>query len=312
MTARLLQLAARAVVLAFGVMLIAFVLLRLIPGDPVHLLLGEHATDALVATYRARLGLDGSLAAQFVRYVGRVLHGDLGTSLRTGAHVTDLIARTLPVTMWLIAVTVIVALALAVPLALAAALHRHTWFGRAFRVGTSVLLAMPVFYSGLLLLLLFAVHLRVAPVAGYAGAFPRNLASLWLPALTLCGPMVPILARVLHSSITATLDQEFVESAIVRGVGIVPFLWRYLLRPSLPPTISLLGYMVGNLLSAAVVVELVFNLPGIGTALIVDGVLLRDYPVVQGIVLVFGLVVVTVSLLSELINGWLDPRTQPA
>jgi peptide/nickel transport system permease protein len=147
-------------------------------------------------------------------------------------------------------------------------------------------------------------------VAGYETRFPENLSYLWLPALTLSGVMVPIVARVLQSSIVDTLEQEFVESAIVRGVSALPFTWRYLLRPSLPPTISLLGYMIGQLFSAAVVVEIVFNLPGIGTALIVEGVLLRDYTVVQGIVLIFGFIVVFVSLLSDLVSGWLDPRTK--
>lgn len=307
---RIAQRLGRAFVVAFGVMVLSFLLLRFIPGDPVQLLLGDAATDQLVAAYRERLGLNGSLPEQLARYIANVVRGDLGTSLRTGAHVNDTIARGLPVTLWLIAVAEVMTLAMAVPLALAAAVYRRTWFGQVFRVGSSVLIATPVFYSGLLLLLLFSLRLQIAPVAGYSPSFPRNLYYLWLPALTLCGVMVPIIARVLQRSIVETLQQEFVESAIVRGVARLPFIWRYLLRPSLPPTISLLGYMVGQLLSAAVVVEIVFNLPGIGTALIVDGVLVRDYPVVQGIVLVFGLIVVLVGVLSDLLNSWIDPRTR--
>jgi peptide/nickel transport system permease protein len=301
---------ARAFVVAFGVMVISFLLLRFIPGDPVQVLLGDAATDQLVAAYRERLGLNGSLPEQLVRYVVHVSRGDLGTSLRTSAQVTDTIARALPVTLWLILLAEVMTLAMAVPLALAAALYHRTWFGQLFRIGSSILIATPVFYSGLLLLLLFSLRLQIAPVAGYSPKFPLNLAYLWLPALTLCGVMVPIVARVLQGSIVETLQQEFVESAIVRGVGRLAFIWRYLLRPSLPPTVSLLGYMVGQLLSAAVVVEIVFNLPGVGSALIVDGVLVRDYPVVQGIVLVFGLIVVVVSGLADILNGWIDPRTR--
>lgn len=299
----------RSILVGFGVMTIAFVLLRLVPGDPIQVLLGDAATPDLVATYKEQLGLDGSLPEQYIRYVGSVLRGDLGTSISAGVSVNTTIARSLPVTMWLIIVTMIFALAMALPLSIAAALYRRTWFGHFFRVGSSILLATPVFYSGLILLLIFAINLKVAPVAGYKPAFPTNMGYLWLPALVLCGVMVPITARVLQSSIIDTLDQEFVETAVVRGLGRLTFMWRYLLRPSLAPTISLLGYMIGSLLSAAVVVELVFNLPGIGTALIVEGVLLRDYPVVQGIVLVFGLIVVVVSFLSDLVSGWLDPRT---
>lgn len=300
----------QSLLVGFGVMVIAFALLRFIPGDPVQILLGDAATPELVEAYRQDLGLNGTLPEQFVTYLSNVLRGDLGKSLQTRASVNSIIARTLPVTLWLIVVTVVFALVLSLPLAVLAALNRHTWFGHSFRIFSSVLLATPVFYSGLLLLLFFALQLKIAPVAGYTTKFPNNLAYLWLPALTLCGVMVPILARVLQSSLIETLEQEFVESAIVRGLGTIPFTWRYLLRPSLAPTVSLLGYMIGQLLSAAVVVELVFNLPGIGTSLIVEGVLLRDYPVVQGIVLVFGLIVVLCSFLADVISGWLDPRTR--
>ena len=124
------------------------------------------------------------------------------------------------------------------------------------------------------------------------------------------GALVPILARVLQSSIVETMEQEFVETAIVRGLPKPVLVWRYLLRPSLAPTISLLGYILGQLLSATVVVEIVFNLPGMGTALVSEGVLLRDYPLVQGIILVFALIVVVVSFLSDTLSGWLDPRTR--
>lgn len=300
----------RSILVGFGVMTIAFFLLRLVPGDPVQLLLGDSGTPEAVEAYRRTLGLTGTLPEQFFSYLANILRGDLGTSIALRASVNSIIARSLPVTLWLIVVTIILALAIALPLSIAAAVYRRTWFGHTFRVGSSILLATPVFYSGLILLLLFAIQLRIAPVAGYKAAFPANLGYLWLPALVLCGVMVPITARVLQSSIIDTLDQEFVETAVVRGLGRLTFTWRYLLRPSLAPTISLLGYMIGQLLSAAVVVELVFNIPGIGTSLIVEGVLTRDYPVVQGIVLVFGLIVVVVSFLSDLVSGWLDPRTQ--
>src|SRR5690606_7637895 len=133
---------------------------RFIPGDPVAILLGDAATPALVEQYREAMGLNGSLAEQFVDYLGNVARGNLGTSLQTRASVNATIARTLPVTLWLIAVTIVMALVLALPLALAAAIYRRTWFGHLFRIVSSVLLATPVFYSGLLLLLLFAVQLK--------------------------------------------------------------------------------------------------------------------------------------------------------
>lgn len=308
-TSRLVRSAARAILVSFGVMMITFVLVRLIPGDPVQILLGENATAELVAHYREVLGLNGSLPQQFVVYLGKLAHGSLGTSIVTNQSVNSVIARTFPVTAWLVALTVVMALVLALPLGVLAAVHRRTWFGQVFRVGTSILLATPTFYSGLLLILFLAIRLHLAPVAGYQPGFPQNLRSLWLPALTLCTIQVPILARVLQSSITDTLEQEFVETAIVRGLPRAVFVIRYLLRPSLAPTVALIAYMMGQLLGSAVMVEIIFNLPGIGTALVMEGVLARDYPLVQGIVLVFGLVVVGFSFLSDTISEWLDPRT---
>ncbi len=301
---------ARAALAALGVLIVTFTLIHLIPGDPVEILLGDAATEELVAEYRKILGLEGTLPEQFLDYLGAVLRGDLGTSILTRQSVNAVVARTLPMTAWLITVTVVMALLMAIPLGVTAAILRGTWFDHAFRVATSISLATPSFYMGLLLILLFAVRLGLAPVAGYQPGFPGNLYYLWLPAFTMSGALVPILSRVLQSSIVETMDQEFVETAIVRGLPKPVLIWRYLLRPSLAPTISLLGYILGQLLSATVVVEIVFNLPGMGTALVVEGVLLRDYPLVQGIILIFALVVVVVSFLSDTVSGWLDPRTR--
>ena len=309
-TIRALRNLARAALAALGVLIVTFTLIHLIPGDPVEILLGDAATEELVAEYRKILGLEGTLPEQFLDYLGAVLRGDLGTSILTRQSVNAVVARTLPMTAWLITVTVVMALLMAIPLGVTAAILRGTWFDHAFRVATSISLATPSFYMGLLLILLFAVRLGLAPVAGYQPGFPGNLYYLWLPAFTMSGALVPILSRVLQSSIVETMDQEFVETAIVRGLPKPVLIWRYLLRPSLAPTISLLGYILGQLLSATVVVEIVFNLPGMGTALVVEGVLLRDYPLVQGIILIFALIVVVVSFLSDTVSGWLDPRTR--
>ncbi len=301
----------RALLVGFGIMVIAFTLIRLIPGDPVMILLGDQATPESVVQYRAYLGLNGSIPEQFVNYVSGVLRGDLGTSVITRQPVINTVSRRLPVTLWLIGTTVILALLMALPIGVLAALYRRSWFGQVFRIGASVLLATPVFFSGVVAILLISIQLGLAPVAWSErnSAFPNNLRYLWLPALVLCTVLVPILARVLQSSVVDTLEQEFVESAVVRGLPRRILVWRYLLRPSMAPTIALLGYMIGALLGAAVVVELVFNIPGIGTALI-DAVLNRDYSMVQGILFVFGFIVVLVSFASDVVSGWLDPRTK--
>lgn len=290
-------------------MVVAFSLIHLIPGDPVLLLLGDQATPENVAELRRALGLNGSIPEQFWAYLTHLVRGDLGTSLATRLSVTSIVARTLPVTLWLVAMTAVFGVILSVPLAIAAALYRGTWYEQLFRIATSMFLGMPVFFSGLLAILLFAITLRLAPVAGYEAPVPGNLRFLWLPALVNCGVLVPILSRVLQSSLVETLEQEFVETAIVRGLPRYILVWRYLLRPSLAPTVALLGYILGQLLGAAVVVEIIFGLPGIGTEL-VNGVTGRDYAVVEGIIFVFGFLVVLISFVSDTASGWLDPRTR--
>jgi len=308
---RLLRRLARAALVSFAVMSIAFALLRLAPGDPVLIILGQEANPETVAEFRRVLGLEGNIVEQFARYVGGIVQGDLGRSLFTRVSVTSIIARTLPVSAWLIVTTIVLAVLLSVPLGTIAAIYRRTRFNDVFRIVTSILIATPIFFSGLIMLLIFAVRLKLAPVAGYDPTFPNNLYHLWLPAVIICGVLVPTLARVLQSSISETMEQEFVEAAVVRGLPARTRVWSYLIRPSAAPAVGLLGYIIGSLLSATVIIELIFDIPGIGRELIV-AVLGRDYPVVQGIVLLFGVIVVFVSFLSELMSGWLDPRTQTA
>ncbi len=305
---RPVRLLGRAILVAFGMMCIAFALVRMLPGDPVSILLGENATQEAISQVRDLLGLNGSLPEQFARYVGLLMHGNLGTSIVNRAPVSDLVARTLPVTGQLVLVTVTLAVLVSVPLGTAAAIYRRTRFNYVFHLLTSIMVATPIFFSGLLALLFFAIRLQLAPVAGFDPTFPANLAHLWLPALVICGTLVPVLARVIQTSVVDTLEQEFVETAIVRGLPAGVRIWRYLLRPSLGPAVGLLGFITGQLLASAVLAELVFDIPGIGRAL-VQAVLGRDYTVVQGIVFVFGFIVVVVSFCSDLISGWIDPRT---
>jgi peptide/nickel transport system permease protein len=301
----------RAILVGFGVMVVAFALIHFIPGDPALMMLGDLATEESVAQLRRDLGLQGSVPEQFVRYVGRVLQGDLGMSLVSGRPVVGFIQLSLPVTLWLLCLSFTFALGISIPLGVLAALYRRTWLGQLFRVVTSISLSTPSFFAGLVAIIVFAIALKVAPVAGYAYPFPSNLGYLWLPAAVNCGVLVPVLSRVLQSSIADTLEQEFVETAIIRGLPRLVITWRHLLRPSLAPAIGLAGYMIGQGLGASVVTEIVFNLPGIGTTLI-SAVTRRDYPMIQGIILVFGMIVVVVSYVSDLVSGWVDPRTKAA
>jgi peptide/nickel transport system permease protein len=299
----------RSLLVAFGVMVLTFSLLRLAPGDPAQGILGDTATPESIAEMRAKLGLTGSVLRQFKDYAVPLFHADLGKSIVTGQSVRGLIANALPVTLALIVLAMIFALGFSLLLAVPVARHRAGAAGLTFRVATSISLSIPVFFSGLILSLVFGLKFGLLPVGGYATAFPDNLRYLLLPAITACGPLVPILLRVLSSSVADTLDEAFVETAQVRGLRGYRLTWRYLIRPSLAPTIALSSYIIGSLFGAAIVLETVFNLPGIGSRLL-TAVSARDYPVVQGVVLVLGILVVAINLAGDLLSGWLDPRAR--
>jgi peptide/nickel transport system permease protein len=288
-------------------MLVAFSLMRLSPGDPVTVLLGDQATDELIAQMRTNLGLNGTFPEQLGNYLVGLAHGDMGKSVVFGVPVTTLIGQAMPVTMQLMLVTLTFTILLAVPLAVYVALHPRGRVASGFLIGSSFFVSTPAFFVGLLALLIFSVGLGLAPVAGIVGNLPGAIRYLWLPSAVISLALTPILARVLIASIGTTLTEEFVEVAIVRGVRGPAFVWRYLIRPSIAPTLSLLSYIVGALFASAVVVELVFNLPGIGT-LLVNAVAGRDYPLVQGIVLTSGVFVVIVSTIGDIITTRIDPR----
>ena len=297
----------RSVVVAFWVMVIAFSLIRLSPGDPVRMALGADVTEEAVEEFRTQLGLDKGVLNQFWDYFSGILRGDLGYSYFSGRDVTEIVGTHLPVTLMIIGLSIGFAAIISIPLALYVAMSKSNTVNYLFRALTSISLAVPGFFLALMGLLVFGVYFNIAPAAGYEGAFPANLKYLWLPALANCGSLVPVLARVLHSSIVDTLDEEFVETGVIRGVRKGKFYWSYLLRPSLAPTVVLLSYMVGVMIGGTVIMETIFSLPGIGRELItaVDG---RDYPVVQSIAMIFGLIVVFFSFVGDLTGYLLDRR----
>ena len=302
-----LRILVRSLAVASAVMLLSFSLMRLAPGDPVSTLLGENATLESVARMRELLGLNGSYPEQLVTYLSGIAHGNLGDSVVFGVPVTALIGQAMPVTLQLMLVSILLTVFVAVPLAVYVALHPTGRMASIFLVGSSFFVSMPVFFVGLLALLVAAVWLKIAPVAGMVGNLPGAIQYLWLPSLVICLALVPILTRVLVASITDTLREEFVEVAIVRGVSGRTFAWRYLIRPSIAPTLSLLSYIIGSLFASTVVIELVFDLPGTGT-LLVGAVGARDYPLVQGIVLFSGVFVVVVGTIADIITIKIDPR----
>lgn len=298
---------ARSISVSFWVMVIAFSLIRLSPGDPVRIALGTEATDEVVESLRNQFGLNDSYLEQFWSYFTGIFRGELGYSFFNGRTVTEIVTTHLPVTLMLIALSIGFAIILALPVALFVAVSRNDAINYLFRATTSISLAIPGFFLALIGLLIFGIYFTWAPAAGYDGAFPGNLRYLWLPAIVNCGSLVPILSRVLHSSIVDTLDEEFVETGVIRGVKKIRFYWSYLLRPSLAPTVVLLSYMVGVMIGGTVIMETIFSLPGIGRELI-TAVDARDYPVVQGIVMIFGLIVVFFSFIGDLMGFLLDRR----
>lgn len=269
-------------------------------------LLGDQATPEAIEQVRKALHLEGSIPQQYVTFIADILSGDFGTSLVTRQPVLTTITQTLPVTLWLTALSMLVAIAVALPLGVFAGTTRSTTYLGVFRVVASVFIAFPVFVSALVLLLVVGVQLRWLPVAGYA-PFPENLRYLLLPAIAAGVPNGMIFARILQQSVRETSREEFVEAGIVWGLQRGELMLNYLIRPSLAPTIGLMGYVVAASLASAVILETVFNLPGVGTYL-VRGVLARDYPVVQGTLFIFGVIVVGVHFVADSLASWIDPR----
>jgi peptide/nickel transport system permease protein len=297
----------RALIVAFWVMFIAFSLLRLSPGDPIRLALGTDATEEMVAAAKAKYGLDQPFFVQFFDYFTGIFRGDLGSSYFSEREVTEVLATHLPVTLMIIVLSMGAAVMISIPIALSVALSRRPSVTYFFRTSTSISLAIPNFFLALLGLLLFGTVVTWVPAAGYEGNFPSNLKYLWLPALVNCSSLIPILSRVLHSSLMDTLGEEFVETGVIRGVRKSKFYWSYMLRPSLAPTVVLISYMVGIMIGGTVVMEMIFSLPGIGRELI-EAVSTRDYAIVQGIVMIFGLIVVFTSFVGDLLGYLLDRR----
>lgn len=309
--ARTSRILLHALLVSAVVSMITFVLVRLTPGDPVLLILGEQATPESVARLREQLGLNGSLPEQFVTYIGGLLRGDFGTSISYRVPVTDLIFKAMPVTLGLMGMTALLAVVFSIPLAVYLARRPTGIFSKIYTVWGATAIAAPAFFVGLLALLVFGLWWRIAPVAGIGDSFLDAIGHLWLPAAVICVSLVPVVVRVLRASILATTDEEFVEAAIVRGVSPLTFTIRYLLRPSIAPTVSLLSYLIASMFAAAVVIELVFGLPGVG-ALLVKAVSSRDYPVVQGVTLIAGVLVVLVTTLADIVSAAIDPRTRAA
>jgi peptide/nickel transport system permease protein len=289
------------------ILVITFVLVRLLPGDPTSAILGDRAIDADVKRINNELGLDQPIPVQFVYFARAVISGNLGDSINLKVPVLALILQRLPVTLMLTAMAGIIALLLAVPLAFVAALNRGEAPDAAVRGVFQIALSMPVFYAGLVLLTVFAARLRWFPVGGYGSNFLDDLYHLILPATTLALSLAAVLMRNLRASIIGVVGADYVDFARAKGLPARVILFRHVLRNALISTVTLFGLSIGSLLGGAVVTETVFAIPGAGR-LMIDSIYGRDYPVIQGLTIAIALLVSLAFLATDILHAWLDPR----
>ncbi len=290
-----------------GIVLVVFLVVRLIPGDPARIMLGMRATEERLAALRTELGLDLPIWQQFGLFVGNIVQGDLGTSLFYRRDVTSVILERLPVTVSLVGFSVLLSVLICLPLAIAAATRPGTLVDQVVRAISTLTLSMPGFWLGLNLLILFAVVYPIFPIAGFGRGFVDIVWHLTLPAITITLSLAPILIRTLRASLVEILQAPHVEFARTKGLSERHLIRRHVLRNGLMATVTILGVNIGWLMGGSVVIENVFSLPGLG-ALIVSSIGARDYPMIQGIALIFGLLVITINLLTDLLYAALDPR----
>jgi peptide/nickel transport system permease protein len=297
------RLAGSAGVIA-GVALLTFLLLRLVPGDPVEAMLGESASPADRSALRTELGLDAALPVQLGRYAAGLSQLDLGRSLVSRRPVAELIAERFPATVQLAAAALALAVLAAVPLGVLAARRRGGASDRA-AMGLALLgMSVPTFWLGPLLMLVFAVWLGWTPISGRDG-----LDSLILPAVTLGTGMAAVLARMTRASLLDTLGEDYIRTARAKGLSEARVVWGHALRNAALPVVTVLGMQLGALLGGAVITETVFSWPGIGS-LLIESIQRRDYPVVQGCVLLVSVTYVLVNTATDVLYAWLDPRVR--
>lgn len=293
-----------AVPVVFGVLLLTFLLVHLVPGDPVEVMLGESASAADRVALRAELGMDRPLPRQFADYLGRLAQGDFGRSIHSHAEISGLLAERLPATAVLALLSLALALAAGVPLGIVAALCHNRWPDRLATLSALTLSAMPHFWLGPLLMLVFAVWLGWLPVSGMESA-----ASIVMPAVTLASGLAAILTRMTRASLLEVLNEDFVRTARAKGLPERVVILRHALRPALLPVLTVAGLQLGSLLAGAVITETVFGWDGVGR-LLVESIEKRDYPVTQACVLVIALGYVAVNRLTDLAYVRLDPRVR--
>ena len=287
-----------------------FALLHLTPGDPVDAMMAESADASTKESLRRELGLDRPIAEQYAAWMGRLLRGDLGRSIRNGEPVLENVSRRIRPSLQLALLAMAIALTIAFPVAIASAVRHNTGVDR---LGTTFALfgiCMPNFLLALLLIFVFGVTLRWLPISGYLDPLEEGwsgLRSLILPAVTLGLALAAVITRTLRSSLLEALAEDYVRTARAKGLSEWVVIRGHVLKNALIPVVTVLGLQLGTLIGGAVITEYVFALPGVGR-LVVDAVFARDYPLVQGVVLLIALGFIVSNLFVDLLYGYIDPR----
>ncbi len=285
-----------------GVLTLVFFLIHLIPGDPIEVMLGETASGADKEALRQELGLDQPLWTQYIRFLSGLFSGDLGRSLYEQGRVTDLILMRLPATLELTLAAMGVALLIAFPLGIIAAVKRHSWIDRSSLIFSLLGLSIPNFWLGPLLMIAFSIKLGWLPVSGRGG-----LSHLILPSLTLGMAMAAILTRMIRSSLLEVIHEDYIQAARAKGLSEWRVWLKHALRNSLLSVITIVGLQFGALLAGSIITETIFTWPGIGR-LTIQAIQTRDYPLVQGCILVIATSYLLVNLLTDILYHLVDPR----
>ncbi len=293
----------------FGISVVTFVLVRLIPGDPARVLLGARATPTAIANIRRQYGLDEPMWLQYFYFVKNLLNGEMGKSILYKIDVLKLIMTRIEPTLVLVLASVTLSVLIAVPMAALAARNHGRFADHAVRVISTAGIGFPPFWLGLMLIILFSVNLGLLPVSGYGETLGEKIAHLILPSLTIALSLSTVLTRSLRAAMVEGLRSDVATAARARGMPERVVFWRHVVPNSMVPTINLLAINIGWLIGGTVVIESVFAIPGIGQ-LLVRAIFSRDYMVVQGVAMVLACATVLINLIADIVTVAADPRVK--
>ena len=292
-----------SIVTIWVIVTVVFIMLRLLPGDPARIFASDTATPEEVAQLRATLNLDKPLTYQYELFMEQLAHADLGTSIRTNTPVIGEITARLPQTIELAVASMILAVLIGIPAGIIAAVKRNTWLDSVASVGTLVGVAMPVYLLGLLLIMVFCVKLRWLPAAGNRD----GIKSLILPSITIAAFSMALIARMTRSSILEVMSKDYVTVARAKGLVERLVILKHVLRNALIPVVTVVGLQFGTLLGGSILTETIFGWPGIGR-LLTQSLTSRDYPMVQGVVIIFAVCFIAVNLIVDILYVYIDPK----